>query len=509
MDTPQFSDGQFVNGSLLNTAMSSLFSDLAFIGKELHTGGLLSTTSLTITPSNLILTIQAPAPFAVLFGAGYLVGAHGTVAGADTTTYTLNMASFVPGSGSQTAYVLAQYTTVGENAVNVVGPPPGHPDYDPTFNPFQFYVTQRDSLTIFGSLTAPDNVTTFELCRITLNSGQSIITAGEIDTSHQVYASAVLDPLITAGAYNGGAALLNAGTDGRITSLVPTYSTDTGSVNALKATLSPGPSSLASILGVPIRVKVAHANTGAATLQVNSLTATSIVNGDGTPLLAGQLPLNGVAELVYDGTNFELLNPIPGYHPGLVRLTGSGTWTVPAGVYLLKDLKVRGAGGAGGTGGSGTNVPGSGGGSGGLYWERNISVTPGQVLPFSCGSGGAATGNTSPGGAGGDSSITIGSNTYTGHGGSGGTGGAQGAYAGGAGGVGGGTFGINGSQGETASASANKGGYGAPCPLGGGPSTGSSGISGGSNFPGGGGAGGGSGVFGGSNGANGCVDIEW
>lgn len=216
MDTPVFADGQFVNAALLNEAFVSDQADFQFIGDRLHTPGLLSPSTLVFTPTNLVVQIQAPAPFAVLFGNGTLTGAHGTVDGADTTTYNLNFASFVPGSGSQTVYCLAQVASIGENLVTVVGPPPGHPDYDPTFNPFDFYNTQRDSLSITASTTAPNNTTTFELFRVVLNAGQSIITSGQINTANWHYASAVLNPTgVTAGTYTGATITVSA--DGRIT----------------------------------------------------------------------------------------------------------------------------------------------------------------------------------------------------------------------------------------------------------------------------------------------------
>ena len=204
MDTPQFTDGQFVNGSLLNGAFASAIANEKANSNEMHYPGLYNPSSLVFTPSSLVVQIQAPSPFAVLFGSGSLAGAHGTTAGADTSTYSLNMASFVPGSGSQTVYILAEYTQIGENLVQVVGPPPGHPDYDATFNPFSFYTTQRDSLSIVGSTAPADNVTSFELARITLSAGQNTITSGEIDTTHWHYASAVLSPTgVTAGTYAG------------------------------------------------------------------------------------------------------------------------------------------------------------------------------------------------------------------------------------------------------------------------------------------------------------------
>ena len=86
------------------------------------------------------------------------------------------------------------------------------------------------------------------------------------------------------------------------------YAADTGSVNALAVTLSQPPASLAAIIGAPIRVKIANTNTGVATLNVNNLGATAIWTSAGAAISAGQLVAGGVAEFVYDGTNFQLIS---------------------------------------------------------------------------------------------------------------------------------------------------------------------------------------------------------
>lgn len=216
MDFPVFVDGQFVNASLLNAAMNALTTDFEAIGKELHTPGLLSPTSLVFTPSSLVIGIAAPDPFGVMFGSGIVTGAHGIVDGADTTSYSVNMAALRPVSGTRTAYIVAAYDAIGENLTTVVGPPSGHPDYNPNFNPFEFYTTQRASMAITGTTTAPDNITTFELCRVALSAGQSVILPNQIDTSHWHYASSVLDPTgVAAGTYTGATVTVDA--DGRIT----------------------------------------------------------------------------------------------------------------------------------------------------------------------------------------------------------------------------------------------------------------------------------------------------
>jgi hypothetical protein len=96
-------------------------------------------------------------------------------------------------------------------------------------------------------------------------------------------------------------------------------------------------------------------------------------------------------------------------------LTGSGTWTVPAGVTRIRVILVGGGdGGHGGSNGAntvtGTTLPLNGGaggaggesGQGALILEINLTVTPGSTYSYSRGAGGAGgtTGNAgSAGGA--------------------------------------------------------------------------------------------------------------
>jgi hypothetical protein len=81
---------------------------------------------------------------------------------------------------------------------------------------------------------------------------------------------------------------------------------DTGIVNAMVVTLSPVPSANTDIL---LNVKVKVTNTGAATINVNSLGDVAIKKMGGTALVAGELVANSYATLMFDGVYFELLNP--------------------------------------------------------------------------------------------------------------------------------------------------------------------------------------------------------
>lgn len=67
----------------------------------------------------------------------------------------------------------------------------------------------------------------------------------------------------------------------------------------------PGISSLTE--GLSIKVKFTNANTGAATLNVNSLGTKSIVKSNGNALINGNIKAGQICHLVYTGSNFQLL----------------------------------------------------------------------------------------------------------------------------------------------------------------------------------------------------------
>jgi hypothetical protein len=95
-----------------------------------------------------------------------------------------------------------------------VGPPLGHPSYNPNFVPYTGYQQNVETLTLAATTTAPDNITTFELGRTTLVAGQTVITA--LDVTHTAQASSLLNTTgVVAGAYT--LTDITVGADGRIT----------------------------------------------------------------------------------------------------------------------------------------------------------------------------------------------------------------------------------------------------------------------------------------------------
>lgn len=90
-------------------------------------------------------------------------------------------------------------------------------------------------------------------------------------------------------------------------------------------TLSPVPTSLSN--GMTIRVKFDVANTGASTLNVNSLGALSIVTGLSTPTATGDIVANMIGELIYNstGTVWQLINPASVALGGVTHTNGTTT----------------------------------------------------------------------------------------------------------------------------------------------------------------------------------------
>lgn len=239
MDTSEIVNGQFVDANLLQTIAGTAKSNLETEVGFLHTPGLINPNLVSITPSGLTLNINfayggtSLGAFAVVFSDGTVVQAHGTNDGSDSQSYSVDLSSLVPTSGTTTAYVTLAKGTIGAVPETVVGVPPGHPDYNPNFNPFEFYSITKDTLVVAAANTNffINNATLFELCRVTLSAGQNTITSGEIITTDQHYASSVLNPTgVAPGSYSN--ANITVGADGRVTSISSATSAMVGEIKA-------------------------------------------------------------------------------------------------------------------------------------------------------------------------------------------------------------------------------------------------------------------------------------
>jgi hypothetical protein len=98
---------------------------------------------------------------------------------------------------------------------------------------------------------------------------------------------------------------------GTLNTNYPRYATSAGTANAQTLDFSPNIPSYAAMTGKVLVFKVGAAlsNTTAATLNIDGLGAADIKRPDGTALVANDLVAGTIAIVVYNGTNFNLLNP--------------------------------------------------------------------------------------------------------------------------------------------------------------------------------------------------------
>lgn len=84
------------------------------------------------------------------------------------------------------------------------------------------------------------------------------------------------------------------------------FCVDSGAANALSVALVPALTAYQQ--GLPLRVLVSNNNTGPSTINVNSLGNRQIRRSGGAQLIAGDLTAGMIAELVDDGTAFQMVN---------------------------------------------------------------------------------------------------------------------------------------------------------------------------------------------------------
>lgn len=170
------------------------------------------------------------------------------------------------------------------------------------------------------------------------------------------------------------------------------YAVAAGTANALTAALIPAPAALST--GMEICLSVSTSNTGAATLNLNSLGPLPILTSSGASLLAGDLPAGAIVQLIFEGSSWRMA-PVT-VQRGKMEVFGTPgtfTWICPYGVNRVK-ATVTGAGGGGSR--ATTIQSGSSGGAGGTA-VGYVSVVPGTSYTVIVGTGGAP-GNYNPGG---------------------------------------------------------------------------------------------------------------
>ena len=112
--------------------------------------------------------------------------------------------------------------------------------------------------------------------------------------------------------YTGGSAAGNQrlaiSKDGAITANAINYAADAQASDTYVITLDPVPAGY--VTGMQIIFKAKTANTGAASLNVNGLGAKTIVKRVSTALASNDILASMFCLVVYDGTNFVLMNPV-------------------------------------------------------------------------------------------------------------------------------------------------------------------------------------------------------
>lgn len=84
-----------------------------------------------------------------------------------------------------------------------------------------------------------------------------------------------------------------------------------GAANTIVVTV-PSPLVFAYTTGVRLQIKLAFTNTsGTVQVNVNALGAKTLVNSNGSALAIGQIVANQILDIVYDGTNFQILGSNP------------------------------------------------------------------------------------------------------------------------------------------------------------------------------------------------------
>jgi hypothetical protein len=260
-----------------------------------------------------------------------------------------------------------------------------------------------------------------------------------------------------------------------------------------------------SITGIT-DLAVADGGTGASTLAANA-----VILGNGTSSVQTVSPSSSGNVLTSNGTTW--VSAAPSVLSGGQVFTSNGTFTIPSGVTAVKVTVIGGGGsGAGGLVGDPTYFA-SGGGGGGSAIKYLTSLTSGNTLSITIGSGAASVSGGGSGSGGGTSSVASGTQSITtisATGGGAGLVGTSSIASGGSGGLGSnGDLNIKGGGGGVANNSSGSGAGGSSILGGGGRGVGGGGATQGEN----GGAygGGGSGSFNGTSGAgaSGVVIFEW
>jgi hypothetical protein len=193
------------------------------------------------------------------------------------------------------------------------------------------------------------------------------------------------------------------------------YLTSVSGTNAVTAVAALGMSAYA--VGQRFSFLAAGTNTGATTLNINSIGAKPVTKNGTNALTGGEITSGAVVEVLYDGTEFQITSQL--IPAGVIVMWSGSIVSIPSGWYLCDgnnstpDLRNRFIVGAGST----YSVAATGGSADAIVVSHTHSATvtdPGHVhgqtgqTLYPSGSGGVSAGSASQTGNANTSSATTG-----------------------------------------------------------------------------------------------------
>lgn len=151
------------------------------------------------------------------------------------------------------------------------------------------------------------------LFTVTVANGQATITSGNIAQLVSAPFIPVTLPALPSWVQGGSYA----------------FGADTGTANAIVATLSPVPTSYTAGMCVFLK-KSANASTGAVTINLNGIGAVALNDSTGSPLSPGALPANCTIAATFTGSSFNLIGGSTAYQStsGFTANSGEGVSVV-------------------------------------------------------------------------------------------------------------------------------------------------------------------------------------
>jgi hypothetical protein len=174
-----------------------------------------------------------------------------------------------------------------------------------------------------GNTLAKATLSEGEAIDITNGSGTITIAAEDASTTNKGVAELATTAEVTTGT-DTGRVITPSALPVQIQDSKYVYAADAEASDTYVISLTPAPSAYAA--GQVFHFKANTANTGAATLNVNSLGATTIVKEYNATLEDNDIKAGQIVTVVYDGTNFQMQSQL-GNAPGDMVLSGTQSVT--------------------------------------------------------------------------------------------------------------------------------------------------------------------------------------